>query len=204
MSAQVKLILTYISVALGVIGAFGPSLAPLAGLVPPNDIVVAGKVIAGAASLQLFISHILVQKELFALKLKFGVQEPKKSSSIPPVVTTLLGAFFLLVAGCLTPAQIAVVNADTAAANGILQSLAPVACAIADVTDPAQSVAICQVISNTATGATELVPVIGTLAALTQVVAVKPSNPAVEAAITTIKANHDIAKGCLKIVKVSP
>lgn len=87
-----------------------------------------------------------------------------------------------------TPAQVAAADADAEAAAAILNSLAPVACGVIDVVDATNAAAICQVITDVATGATALVPIFGTLAALTQVVAARPANAAVTQAITTLKA----------------
>lgn len=86
-----------------------------------------------------------------------------------------------------TPAQAAMVNQDVQAAAAILASLSPIACQLIDTADPTNAAAICQVITDVSTGATAIVPIFGTLVALTTVVQAKPPNAAVQAAATTIK-----------------
>jgi len=103
-------------------------------------------------------------------------------------IVVLAAAALLLTDACLTPAQVATVNADAQAAASIIATLSPVACAIVDTTSPTQAKAICQVVTDVSTGATELVPVVASLAALMQVVTVKPANDVVLQAASAVTA----------------
>jgi len=85
----------------------------------------------------------------------------------------------------LTPAQAA---ADQAAANAIINGLAPLACDVVDVVDPSASVAACQVVTDIASGATAVVPVIGTIGEITALITARPTNAAVQAALVSLKS----------------
>ena len=89
----------------------------------------------------------------------------------------------IVLAACLTPQQVQTITADAQAAANIIASLAPVACAIVDTTDVNNAQAVCLVITDASTGASELVPVVGSLAALLEVVATKPATAALTQAI---------------------
>jgi len=85
-----------------------------------------------------------------------------------------------------TPAQSAAISADAQEALTILSTLEPVACAIVDAVDHANGQAVCQVITDVTTGAVAIVPVFGSVVALTQVVAQRPANSAVTQAAAGI------------------
>ena len=87
-------------------------------------------------------------------------------------------AFGLALAGC-TAAQL---SADVQAANSVIQALAPIACEIVDATDPTAATSMGQVISDVTTGATAIVPIVGTLAEVTAIVSARPGN------VVTLKA----------------
>jgi len=110
------------------------------------------------------------------------------------VLGTLCGAGLAAFDAACTPAQSAALGADAQEAVAILNTLDPVACAIVDDVDPANGQAICQVVTDVATGATALVPIFGTVAALTQVVAAKPANAAVTQAVVGLSAAQRAAQ----------
>ena len=109
-------------------------------------------------------------------------------------IRILIAAGALIGVAC-TPAQSAALSSDAQLAASILAALSPVACAIVDAVDPAQAAGICQVITDVASGATAIVPVFGTLGALSQVVAARPANAAVTAAVPTVHVSRRAAGG---------
>lgn len=98
------------------------------------------------------------------------------------------GGAVLTSAEACTPAQVATLNADAQLAASILTTLQPVACGIVDAVDPANATAICEVVTDITKGVTVLVPITGSIAALTQVVQTKPADATVAAAVVATKA----------------
>lgn len=92
------------------------------------------------------------------------------------------------VAGC-TAAQIATFEADVTAGSKAIVTAAPLACDIADVTDPVNAQAICQVLDEAGNVVSTLPVVIEPIAALTTLVKLHPAKtPAVVASLAAAKA----------------
>ena len=107
-------------------------------------------------------------------------------AGVATVMATTVGA--TVEEGC-TPAQSAMIASDAQTAAAILATLVPIACGVVDAVDPANAAAICEVITDVSTGATAIVPIFNDLAVIEAVVAAKPADAAVTAAIATVKAH---------------